>query len=398
MSNEREIETISLGKAMRTRLGMYLSSDLEEALYLGLREIYVNCFDALTETKTKNGKVLITINTKNRIVSVEDNGPGIPNKMREDGVHSVVAAYTLGHSGSHFKSQGTNAIGLNGIGAKVVNHTASYFNVRSNDGKSAYSAYFHGSENGAILDDEHTDKPSGSRGVKIEYSPDPAVYEDVWFNEDKLQETLNEMMKFYPNIKLYLTFDGHMTEIYYSDGLREKNTKIYYESPNLILALNDDGTGIKPYGNRLYLPQGGNFMSHFKTQLTKLVNEYSGLKLKGEQIQRVFGGYVAVFVTNPLFSNQSKTALSNKEVNSEITSALREQLAEFVETSSWDKIIKGLEAEAKAEAAAERAREKVLKAKKDFAATKINAMSEKFIDTDSKKRLDCDLYLAEGET
>ena len=43
MSNpntERDIKTISFGRACRERLGMYLSSDQTEALHLGLREIY----------------------------------------------------------------------------------------------------------------------------------------------------------------------------------------------------------------------------------------------------------------------------------------------------------------------------------------------------------------------
>ena len=41
MSNpntERDIKTISFGRACRERLGMYLSSDQTEALHLGLRD------------------------------------------------------------------------------------------------------------------------------------------------------------------------------------------------------------------------------------------------------------------------------------------------------------------------------------------------------------------------
>lgn len=397
-NQERDIKTISFGRACRDRLGMYLSADKSEALHLGLREIYVNSLDALTETNQLRGTVSIVINTKERKVIISDDGPGIPIKTRDDGSYSLVAAYSLSHTGSHFDGRATNAIGTNGVGGSIVNHTAIEFDVTSSDGKKSAIAKFHGTDEGAVLDTYSELKEKLPHGVCVSYKPDPQIYGDEWFNKDKLFNEFSEMMKFYPKYKLVFEMDGSVNEFYYPNGLREKDTCIYYESESLIIALNANGGGIKAYGNRLYLPQGGAFFTQAKTQLTKIVNDMSGLKLKGEQVQAVFGGYLAIFVSNPLFSNQSKTAISNKEVNPEITSALRSEMEKFVKTSAWDKIVKNLEAEAKAEAAAERAREKVLKAKKDFADKKINAMSEKFIDTDRKDRMNCDLYLAEGDS
>lgn len=397
-NQERDIKTISFGRACREKRGMYLSADDREALHLGLREIYINSLDALTETNQSSGTITITINSKKREVVIEDNGPGIPVKIRDDGSQSLVAAYSLSHTGSHFDGRATNAIGTNGVGGSIVNHTASYFQVISCDGKKTAKAVFNGSEEGAKLVDYRELTPNKHTGVTVIYQPDLLIYHDEWFDKEYLVKEFSEMMKFYPKYKLVLDMDEYEYTFSYPKGLRENDTCIYYESESLIMALNSNGGGIKAYGNRLYLPNGGAFFTQFKTQLTKIVNDLSGLKLKGEQVQAVFGGYLAIFVSNPLFSNQSKTAISNKEVNPEITSALRSEMEKFVKTSAWDKIVKNLEAEAKAEAAAERAREKVLKAKKDFADKKINAMSEKFIDTDRKDRMNCDLYLAEGDS
>ena len=78
MSNpntERDIKTISFGRACRERLGMYLSSDQTEALHLGLREIYVNSLDALTETNAPKGVITIEINSKIHRITVTDDGP-----------------------------------------------------------------------------------------------------------------------------------------------------------------------------------------------------------------------------------------------------------------------------------------------------------------------------------
>lgn len=395
---ERDIQTISFGKACRIRRGMYLSADDKEALHLGLREIYVNSLDALTETNQPKGTVTIIIDSKNREVNVHDNGPGIPIKDRGDGSHSLVAAYSLSHTGSHFDGRATNAIGTNGVGGSIVNHTASYFKVTSSDGKKSACAKFKGTDDGAILTKYNEAKPLPSNGVTVCYQPDPVIYHNEWFDESALEKEFSEMMLFYPKYKIEFIMDGISHSFYYPSGLKKPDTCIYYESDSLIMALNANGGGVKPYGNRLYLPQGGNFYTQFKTQLTKTVNDLSGLKLKGDQVQAVFGGYLAIFVTNPLFSNQSKTAISNKEVNAEITSALKSELEKFAKTSEWEKIVKSLEAEAKAEAAAERAREKILKAKKDFADKKINTMSEKFIDTDWKNRSECALFLCEGDS
>ncbi len=385
---EREIQTISFGNAARTRLGMYLSADQQEALELGLREIYVNSLDALTETNAKNGKIEIIINSKEKTIKVQDNGPGIPNISREDKVPSLVAAYTLPHTGSHFDDRQVNSIGVNGIGASVVTHTAKWFRVYSiNNGESCL-AFFESNENGAQLQEFIPTKSNAKTGVIVEYEPDELIYGEAWFNEDNLIFALSEMMKFYPKVSLTLNFDGHKSDFHFPNGLKEKNTKLYYESDNLIIALSLTDSKIKAFGNRLYLPNGGAFFTHFKTQLTRMVNDLSGLKLSGNEVQAVFSGYIAVFVNNPLFSNQSKTAISNKEVNNEITAALKTELENFSKTTEWDRVIKELEAEMKAEEAAERARNKVK-----------NALAE--IDKGSKKKVvvsdklkDC---LAHGE-
>lgn len=368
MSTERDIKTISFGRACRDRLGMYLSADPAEALHLGLREIYVNSLDALTETNQAYGSIKIKINSKNRTISVSDNGPGIPNKFRDDELHSIVAAYTLAHTGSHFDGRAVNSIGTNGVGGSIVNHTAEKFMITSNDGKSNWKAEFKSTENGAELLGL-VEQPCDAKmhGVWVQYTPDTRIYGDVWFDKESLTAELSEMMKFYPKYQMYLEWDNESAKKFaYPNGLREADTRIYYESENLIMALDAQGGGIKPYGNRLYLPNGGAFFTHFKTQLTKMVNDLSGLKLTGAQVQAVFGGYLAIFVTNPLFSNQSKTAMSNKEVNVEITSALRQELEKFAETQEWEKIIKRLETEMKAEEAAERARNRVKSAMDDI--------------------------------
>lgn len=361
MPQERDIKTIAFGRACREKLGMYLSADPKEALHLGLREIFVNSLDALTETNQPRGLITISINSNLRVVTVGDNGPGIPVKDREDGSKSVVAAYTLSHTGSHFDGRAVNSIGTNGVGGSIVNHTADHFTITNYDGKKLCSATFESGDDGAELVNYHETMPEGqfSTGVTITYAPDPKIYGDAWFDLEYLKNELSEMMKFYPLYEMNLSFDGKRFTFKYPNGLKTSETKGYYESENLIIALGIGDGGVKPYGNRLYLPLGGAFYTQFKTQFTKMVNEAAHLNLKGNQVQSVFNGYIAIFVTNPLFSNQSKTAISNKEVNAEITTATRQVLHQMMQTKEWEKCVKALEAEQKAEEAAERARARI---------------------------------------
>lgn len=362
MSQERDIKTISFGRACREKLGMYLSADPSEALHLGLREVFVNSLDALTETNQPKGNVVIKLNPKIRRVTVSDDGPGIPIKDREDGSKSVVAAYTLSHTGSHFDSRAVNSIGTNGVGGSIVNHTASECAIANCDGKKSCNVIFVGKDDGAevVKYIEGAATPNERTGVTVSYVPDVKVYGDVWFDYDSLYNELSEMMKFYPKYTMTLeVVGGKKVKFAYPTGLRTSDTKGYYESENLIMAIGIGEGGVKPYGNRLYLPQGGAFYTQFKTQFTKMVNEASGLSLKGNQVQAVFNGYVAIFVDNPMFSNQSKTAISNKEVNTEITNALKDVVGQLTKTKEWEKCVKALEAEQKAEEAAERARNRI---------------------------------------
>lgn len=361
LPSDRDIKTISFGQAARQRLGMYLSADPTEALALGLREIYVNSLDALTETKRKNGIIHIIIKTSERLIKVLDNGPGIPNNPREDKIPALVAAFTMPHTGSHFDGKEVNSIGLNGIGASVVTHTSKQFWVTSGDNSEICTAYFEATPQGALLKEfvPTISATDSYKGTIVEYIPDTEIYGDSWFDSETLINDLSEMMKFYPDIKLTLNFDGKVSVFKYPNGLKDSNTKMYYESKNLIIALGLGEGDIKPFGNRLYLPIGGAFNTHFKTQLTRIVNDLSGLKLTGTQIQTVFNGYIAIFVSNPNFTNQSKTSITNKEVNSEITIAVKKIFEEFAKTPEWAKTIKDLETELKAEQAAERARAKV---------------------------------------
>ena len=113
--NANDIVSLSAGKAFRTKIGMYLSADRQEAINLGLRELIVNVQDEYEVYKPKNPTLSITLDTKTHIITVSDNMRGIPVGVRDDGINSLTAAFLIPHSGGkHTEGVYSSAVGING--------------------------------------------------------------------------------------------------------------------------------------------------------------------------------------------------------------------------------------------------------------------------------------------
>ena len=110
-----DIVSLSAGAAFRTKLGMYLSADKQEAINLGLRELIVNVQDEYEVYKPDKPSMSIYLDTKTKLITVKDNMRGIPVGIRDDGINSLTAAFLIPHSGGKHESGAyQSAIGVNG--------------------------------------------------------------------------------------------------------------------------------------------------------------------------------------------------------------------------------------------------------------------------------------------
>ena len=116
------------------------------------------------------------------------------------------------------------------------------------------------------------------------------------------------------------------------------------------------------------MPDGGAFISGFKSSLTRTFNSLAKTKYDGDTIRDVLDGFVSVKVKMGQFTNQQKTALANPEARSATSTAISEALKDFAirYKDDFNKVIELLNKVAKAEAAAERARQNILNATKDI--------------------------------
>lgn len=412
--NANSIKTLSFGEALNSgKIGMYLSADLEEAVFLGFREIISNSVDEYSQGY--GNKIIININSKEQIFSIEDFGRGIPVGIRPDGTNSLIAALTLPHTGGKMDNEVYNtAIGLNGIGSSCVTNTAEFLNAEVIRNDKLYQVAFTWTKKGAVTsgvieNKNTTDKKSGT---KIVYKPSSITYENNKLNLKRVKEYLTELQYLTPGLHITLVVDNDKPITYYSaNGLADalNASERFHKNPFLAkgtvdgvqieFALQWAKTGtVKYYANSLYMPEGGAFVTGLKTSLTKAFNSIAEKEFKGELIRKYLTGYVSVKVKTPQFSNQAKTSLANPEARTAVAKFTTEQVKAFFTKNGGDltAIVKIIEAEQKAEAAAQRAREAVNKVASG--GKSLNALKDL-----PSKLADCtnfggELWLCEGDS
>lgn len=374
--DENSIQTLEFGKAIREKIGMYLSADLEEAISLGLRELIYNSQDEFEQGF--GDTIEIEIDSKNRIIKLKDNARGIPVGTRQDGTNSLTASLTMAHSGAKHKGGVyVGAVGVNGLGSKIVCHTSKFLNATVHREGKVYSQKFKETENGAVptTEVEELGKTSQS-GTIIEYSPSELVYGDNWLNYSELKKTLRELSYFTKGLTFKLSIDGEKDTFFSKNGLADalekegrigKNILHYFGEENgvkveLALQWNTKNRVVSSYANNLKVKDGGPFMTGFKTSLTKAFNSMSKENFTGENIRKYMDGFVSVKVKEVKFSNQSKTALANVEARTATSKITTEAVKDFCERHPDDfiKIVELLKKEEKADRAAERARQAII--------------------------------------
>ena len=411
-----DIVSLSAGRAFREKIGMYLSADRQEAINLGLRELIVNVQDEFEVYKPKNPLLKISLNSKTKEISVEDNMRGIPVGIRDDGMNSLTAAFMVPHSGGkHQEGAYVSSVGINGEGNKVVNHTAKWLEVQvKRDGNIYYQKFSSTSEGATPECDVKIKGKTNETGTLITYVPDPEVYGDIFIHYDNLRSMLKEMSYFTKGLKILLIIDGEEETFYSENGLIDglnsefalsRPFSYFYETEDckveLALQWVSKRGQIKGYANGLYMREGGAFISGFKSSLTRTFNSLMKKSFSGEQIRNMLDGFVSVKVKVGQFSNQAKTALANPEARTATSTAISQSLKEYILTNENDlkNVCELLTKYEKAEKAADRAREAILNHNKEMASLKKNKIN--FIDKLSDAEVlgqDAILCICEGDS
>jgi DNA gyrase subunit B len=161
---------------------------------------------------------------------------------------------------------------------------------------------------------------------------------------------------------------------------------------------------IYAYANSIHNIEGGTHLSGFRTALTRVINNYSKQNniikdkdpsLSGDDAREGLTAVISVKVPEPRFEGQTKTKLSNGEVDGIVQKITGEELKYYFETNPQvaKKLIDKCLNAARAREAARKARETVRKG-----ALSSGGLPGKLADCASKDPAISELYIVEGDS
>lgn len=428
--DEHDIQVLEGLEAVRKRPGMYIASTSEKGLHHLVWEIVDNGIDEALAGYADTIKVLVD---QDNVVTVEDNGRGMPTGIHEKtGISTVETIFTVLHAGGKFGGGAYKVSGgLHGVGASVVNALSAWLEVRVYNGGKVYYVRF---ENGG-----HVVEPlkvigecdENKHGSVVTFKADPTIFtETTVYNHETLRERLRQIAFLNKGIKIIFTDlrveeETKKMEIYhYEGGLREYVTYlnrnktpiheqvVYCEGEEdkiqveVAMQYNDGYVAnIYTFCNNINTGEGGTHEEGFRLALGRVINNYAkdnGLlkkdedNLSSEDVREGLTAVISVKHPDPQYEGQTKTKLGNSEVRKIVSNIFGEQLQRFLlEHPNEAKIIvEKASVASKARLAAKKARE--LTRRKS--ALEISSLPGKLADCSSKDAQICEIYIVEGDS
>ncbi len=420
--NADSIQVLGGREAVRRRPGMYIGSTDSRGLHHMLYEIAFNSVDEAMAGRCD--KIIVTI-TKDNVVSVEDNGGGIPVEIHPaTGKSALETVLTVLHAGAKFGGAAYAVSGgLHGVGASVVNALSSWMKVQvRREGKLWEQEYHQGIP---VADVKPVGKANGT-GTTVSFLADKEIFGDCTYEFPTVSERLREMA--YLNKALEITFidERKETELTYffeggiSSFVRNLNRGREVTNKNPIhiiknlapvvveaaLQYNDGyAENIFSFANCVNTIDGGTHLTGFRTALTRVLNDYAHknklLKdddpnLTGEDIREGLTAVISVKLPEPQFEGQTKGKLGNQEMKGAVDGAVSEGLALYLEEHPDDarRIIDKCLTVAKAREAARKARDLIIRK----SSLDTGTLPGKLADCSEKDPSLCELFLVEGDS
>ncbi|GAA0369283.1 DNA topoisomerase (ATP-hydrolyzing) subunit B [Alkalibacterium iburiense] len=425
--NASQIQVLEGLEAVRKRPGMYIGSTGPSGLHHLVWEIVDNSID---EAMAGHADTIEIIIEPDNIISVKDNGRGIPIDIQEKtGRPAVETIFTVLHAGGKFGGGGYKVSGgLHGVGSSVVNALSEFLEVYVHRDGIIYNQRY---ERGAVMYDVKESGETDTRGTVVRFKADSDIFtESTEYDFNKLATRVRELAflnrgltisiedqrseEEEPN-RLEYKYDGGIKS--YVEYLNQSRTVLYDEPIYLedeqegisveVALQHTDGyhMNIMSFANNIHTYEGGMHESGFKTALTRIINDYARknkfLKenddnLSGEDVREGLTVVLSIKHPDPQFEGQTKTKLGNSEVRT-ITDRLFSLhfdrfLMENPQTSK--KIIDKALLAAKARLAAKRARE-VTRKKNGL---EISNLPGKLADCSSKDPEQSEIFIVEGDS
>ena len=423
--NAEQIQVLEGLEAVRKRPGMYIGSVSIRGLHHLVYEIVDNCVDEALAGYCTHIHIIIE---KGNIISVEDDGRGIPVDIHpKTHISAAETVYTVLHAGGKFGGDSGYKVsgGLHGVGASVVNALSEWAEVTIQRDGGIYEMKF---QRGKTVETLKKIGDSKKTGTKVRFLADSTIFETLEYDFATLEERFREIA--FLNKGLHITIEDQRDEenlkksefcfegglnsfVEYLNQNKEKihPTPIYIEKDGEVpveIAIQYTtaySENIYTFVNNINTIEGGTHLEGFKRGITKVFNDYARshniLKEKdpnllGEDIREGMTAVISVKVKEPQFEGQTKTKLGNSNVTGIVQSMVIEVLTPFLEEnpSVAKAILEKCISASRAREAARKARELVRRK----SALESTTLPGKLADCSEKDASQCEVYIVEGDS
>ena len=423
--DENSIKILEGLEAVRKRPGMYIGSTDKRGLHHLIWEIVDNSIDEVINGYGNKIKIILH---KDKSVSVEDEGRGVPVGMHSSGVTTPEVIYTVLHAGGKFE-EGNYKVsgGLHGVGASVVNALSKWMEVTiKRDGYEHFIRF----KDGGKLDIPLTKRDKTSKtGTRVRFMPDDTIFSTTNFSFTTVCERMQESAFLIEGVTIEVTDEeDNRHEVFcYEDGL-----KAFVESINedqnvlhkatVISGIKDKidvkvgfqytesySENIVSFVNNVKTIDGGTHEVGFKTALTRVFNEYAknngyikgkDKSLEGPDTREGLTAIISLKIPEELlqFEGQTKGKLGTPIARTVVDSIVTEKLNFFLEenkavaTTILNKMLKSRQAREAARKARDEARNGKKRDKDE------RSISGKLTPAQSKNPAINELFLVEGDS
>jgi DNA gyrase subunit B len=355
----KQIQVLKGLEAVRKRPAMYIGSTDIHGIHHLIYEVVDNAVDEALAGHCTDIEVIIH---DNLVVSVEDNGRGIPVDMHPTQHRPAVeVVMTTLHAGGKFDRDSYKVSGgLHGVGVSVVNGLSEWLEVEIHrDGKRYTQRYERGIPAGDLKELGATER----RGTLVSFLADSEIFEKIDFQYETLAQRLRELAFLTKGLKIVLDdqraqkprrqvfqYEGGIVSfVKYIDTAKT----LLIPQPIFIQAEKDgvqvevaiqytDGyaENVFSFANNINTMEGGTHLVGFKAALTRNINNYAAannlfkkerVTLGGDDVREGLTAVVSVKIPEPQFEGQTKTKLGNSEVKGIVEAVVGDGLKEYLE-------------------------------------------------------------------
>ena len=410
--------------AVRKRPGMYIGSTDKRGLHHLVWEIVDNAID---EAINGYGNYIKITLHKDKSVSVEDHGRGVPTGMHSSGKSTPEVIYTVLHAGGKFETDGYKVSGgLHGVGGSVVNALSKWMEVTISRDKEISFIRF--------KDGGHVDKPltvigkTFKTGTTVRFLPDDEIFSTTTFSYTTICERMQESAFLLKGITIEVVDEENekSSKFLYERGIEEFVEELNKDKSAMhkVLALSGIKNDIEvdlalqwctsydenivSFVNNVKTIDGGQHESGFKSALTKVFNDYAkstgmtkgNSTFEGSDVREGLTAVVSLKIPENLlqFEGQTKGKLGTPSAKPAVEQVTTEGLKMFLEENRAvaemiiNKSLKSKEAREAARKAREEARKGKNKDKKE------RSLSGKLAPAQSRDKNMKELFLVEGDS